>query len=170
MGMLDGKVAIVTGAAQGMGEAHVRRFVAEGARVTMTDVNAERGAQIAAELGESVRFIEHDVSSLEGWRRVVEETDAAFGPPTVLVNNAGILGPLAGLDELDEQSYLHVCAVNQHAQRYCSEQPTSFARTSVSPPTRWHLDNERGSRPSSGTTPRWSQPSWKDARLRSKKP
>jgi 3alpha(or 20beta)-hydroxysteroid dehydrogenase len=116
--MLDGKVAIVTGAAQGMGEAHVRRFVAEGARVTMTDVNAERGAQIAAELGESVRFIEHDVSSLEGWRRVVEETDAAFGPPTVLVNNAGILGPLAGLDELDEQSYLHVCAVNQHAQFY----------------------------------------------------
>ena len=118
MGQLDGKVAIVTGAAQGMGEAHVRRFVAEGAKVVMTDLNEELGQQIASELGESARFIKQDISSLGDWQRVVEETVASFGPPTVLVNNAGILGPLAGLAELDEESYLRVCAINQHSVFY----------------------------------------------------
>jgi 3alpha(or 20beta)-hydroxysteroid dehydrogenase len=118
MGMLEGKVAIVTGAAQGMGESHARQFVAEGAKVVLTDINEARGQEIAGELGENARFVKHDVSSMVDWRRVVEEAESAFGPISILVNNAGILGPLAGLDELDEDSYLMVCAVNQHAQFY----------------------------------------------------
>ncbi|TDC70754.1 glucose 1-dehydrogenase [Streptomyces hainanensis] len=118
MGKLDGKVAIITGAAQGMGEAHARRFVREGARVVLTDVNEERGTRIAAELGENARFLRHDVASLADWRRVVEEAERAFGPVTVLVNNAGILGPVAGTVELTEDDYLQVCAVNQHSQYY----------------------------------------------------
>jgi 3alpha(or 20beta)-hydroxysteroid dehydrogenase len=118
MGKLDGKVAIITGASQGMGEAHVRRFVAEGAKVVMTDINEERGHEIAAELGDSARFIRHDVASLAEWRSVVEQAEAAFGPVTVLVNNAGILGPLAPVVELEEEAYLNVCAVNQHSQFY----------------------------------------------------
>ncbi len=117
MGRLDGKVAIITGAAQGMGEAHARRFVAEGAKVVMTDVNDD-GAKLAAELGENARFINADVTSLTHWRRVVEETEATFGPVTVLINNAGIIGPLAETAELDEEAYHHVCAVNQHSQFY----------------------------------------------------
>ncbi len=118
MGRLDGKVAIITGASQGMGEAHARRFVAEGAQVVMTDINDERGEQIAAELGENARFIKADVTSVADWRRVVEETDATFGPVTVLVNNAGIIGPIAETAEFDEEDYLLVCAVNQHSQFY----------------------------------------------------
>jgi 3alpha(or 20beta)-hydroxysteroid dehydrogenase len=118
MGRLDGKVAIITGASQGMGEAHARRFVAEGASVVMTDINDEMGEKIAAELGENARFIKADVTSLDDWRRVVAETEATFGPVTVLINNAGIIGPIAETVELDEEAYHQVCAVNQHSQFY----------------------------------------------------
>jgi 3alpha(or 20beta)-hydroxysteroid dehydrogenase len=118
MGRLSGKVAIVTGASQGMGEAHARRFVAEGAQVVMVDINEERGAAIAAELGDDARFVKADVTSLAEWRRVVDEAESAFGPVTVLVNNAGIIGPLADTVELAEEEYLRVCAVNQHSQFY----------------------------------------------------
>jgi 3alpha(or 20beta)-hydroxysteroid dehydrogenase len=118
MGRLDGKVAIITGAAQGMGEAHARRFVAEGASVVMTDINDELGEKIAAELGDNARFIRADVTSLDDWRRVVAETEATFGPVTVLINNAGIIGPIADTVELDEEAYHQVCAVNQHSQFY----------------------------------------------------
>jgi 3alpha(or 20beta)-hydroxysteroid dehydrogenase len=118
MGRLDRKVAIITGASQGMGEAHARRFVAEGAQVVMTDINDERGEQLAGELGENARFIKADVTSLADWRRVVEETEMTFGPVTVLVNNAGIIGPIAETVELDEEDYHLVCAVNQHSQFY----------------------------------------------------
>jgi 3alpha(or 20beta)-hydroxysteroid dehydrogenase len=118
MGRLEGKVAIITGAAQGMGEAHARRFVAEGAKTVLTDLNEQQGQQIAAELGDSALFIKHDVGSLSDWQRVVEETEGRFGPVTILVNNAGVLGPLAGLADLDEASYLRVCAINQHSVFY----------------------------------------------------
>jgi 3alpha(or 20beta)-hydroxysteroid dehydrogenase len=118
MGRLDGKVAIITGASQGMGEAHARRFVAEGARVLMVDINEERGQEIASELGENAAFIKADVTSMADWRRVVEACENQFGNVTVLVNNAGIIGPIAGILELEEEDYHHVCAVNQHSQFY----------------------------------------------------
>ena len=118
MGKLTGRVAIITGAAQGMGEAHARRFVKEGADVALTDVNTERGEEIAAELGEHARFYTHDVSDLSDWERVVAEVDEAFGAPTILVNNAGIIGPVQETTELEEEDYLRVIAVNQHSQFY----------------------------------------------------
>ncbi|WP_210491284.1 glucose 1-dehydrogenase [Patulibacter sp. SYSU D01012] len=118
MGRLNGKVAIVTGAAQGMGEAHARRFVAEGAQVVLTDLNEEGGRRIADELGENARFVRQDVTDAAAWERVVEEAERAFGPVTVLVNNAGVLGPIAPATELDVDAYLQVCAINQHSQFY----------------------------------------------------
>jgi 3alpha(or 20beta)-hydroxysteroid dehydrogenase len=118
MGRLDGKVAIITGASQGMGEAHARRFVAEGAQVLMTDLNEERGQEIAAELGENARFMKADVTSLADWQRVVDEAEKSFGAVTVLINNAGIIGPIAETVDFDEADYLTVCAVNQHSQYY----------------------------------------------------
>ena len=60
---LKDKVAIITGAAQGMGAAHARRFVAEGARVVLTDINADAGGRLAKELGSSALFLAHDVAS-----------------------------------------------------------------------------------------------------------
>lgn len=115
MGRLDGKVAIITGAARGMGEAHARRFVAEGARVALTDQNQASGQAIAQSLGEGAIFLQHDVTSAQDWTGVVRATEQAFGTVTVLVNNAGVLGPIARTEDLDESSYLKVCAINQHS-------------------------------------------------------
>lgn len=115
MGRLDDKVALITGAARGMGAAHARRFVAEGARVILTDVRTDLGAELARELGAEALFVPHDVASRAQWQHVMAEGIARFGSITVLVNNAGILGPTARTAELEETDYLRVCAVNQHA-------------------------------------------------------
>ena len=112
MHRLAGKVAIVTGAAQGMGAAHAHRFVAEGARVVLTDVNRDAGVALAADLGDAAHFIEHDVASEPAWADVVAAAEARFGPVGVLVNNAGILGPGARCANLAEADFLKVCAIN----------------------------------------------------------
>lgn len=113
MGRLAGKVAVVTGAARGMGAAHARRFVAEGAKVLLTDINREHGQALTDELGESARFFHHDVTAKASWAAAIEEAERAFGPVDILVNNAGVLGPVADTLALGEADYHSVCAVNQ---------------------------------------------------------
>lgn len=114
----ESKTVIVTGAAQGMGESHARKFAAEGANVVLTDLNETKGQQVASEIGDKARFIKHDVTSLEDWGRVLKETEEAFGHVDVLVNNAGIIGPVSNTVEFSEEDYLKVVAVNQHSQFY----------------------------------------------------
>src|SRR5690625_7105659 len=87
---LEGKVAIITGAAQGMGATHARRFVKEGAKVVLTDILQDKGIELAKELGENALFIKHDVTSADEWTEVVAKTKEAFGPVIILLNNAGI--------------------------------------------------------------------------------
>jgi 3alpha(or 20beta)-hydroxysteroid dehydrogenase len=108
MGRLDGKVALITGAARGQGAATARRFVAEGARVIITDVLDDEGKQLADELGDAAAFRHLDVSEEREWAAAVD----AHGPITVLVNNAGILhfSPLA---ETKLADYERVIRVNQ---------------------------------------------------------
>lgn len=115
MGRLQGKVAIITGAAQGMGEAHVRAFVAEGAKVLITDLNQPACEALAAELGSAARAQPMDVTDEPSWQQAVTAAEAAFGPVNVLVNNAGILGPGAKAADLAEADFNKVCAVNQTA-------------------------------------------------------
>ena len=115
MGRLSGKIAVVTGAARGMGESHARVFVKEGAKVVLTDTRKDAGGALAEELGANALFVEHDVTSANDWERVVEATETAFGPLNVLVNNAGILGAMATTAEMTENDYLQVIAVNQHS-------------------------------------------------------
>lgn len=91
-GRLSGKVALVTGAAQGIGAGIARAFVAEGARVVLSDLQAERGSELATALGERARFVELDVRQEPAWERVVAELLAQEGRLDVLVNNAGITG------------------------------------------------------------------------------
>jgi len=92
MGRLDGKVALITGGARGMGKSHARHFVAEGAKVVISDILDDKGKELAAELGEDhCRFIHHDVTSESDWASAVAATTDAFGTLSVLVNNAGIL-------------------------------------------------------------------------------
>lgn len=115
MGKLDGKVAIITGAAQGMGESHAKLFVEEGGKVVLTDINKESGQAVADKLGENAIFIEHDVTDSDSWKNVVEKSTEKFGNITVLVNNAGVLGPMAKTEDLDEDEYMKVCSINQHS-------------------------------------------------------
>ncbi|GGV03195.1 3-alpha-(or 20-beta)-hydroxysteroid dehydrogenase [Actinomadura cremea] len=91
MGQLDGKVALITGGARGMGKAHVRRFVAEGAKVVFGDVLEEEGAKLAADVGDDVRFVRMDVSDPGDWENAVRTAVDTFGALNVLVNNAGIM-------------------------------------------------------------------------------
>ncbi len=90
MKRLEGKIAIVTGGARGQGEAEVRLFVAEGAKVVISDVLVDVGKALAAELGDAAVFTRHDVSSEEEWANAVSLAQERFGGLNVLVNNAGI--------------------------------------------------------------------------------
>ena len=91
MGRLNGKVAIVTGGAQGQGAGICRAFVAEGAQVVIADIAKDHGQALAEELGDAVVFVDHDVSDAASWASLVEDTNTRFGPVNVLANNAGIL-------------------------------------------------------------------------------
>ncbi|KUR73266.1 SDR family NAD(P)-dependent oxidoreductase [Novosphingobium sp. Fuku2-ISO-50] len=113
MGRLSGKVAIITGAAQGMGEAHCKAFVKEGAKVILTDINAEGGQKLADSLGENALFIHHDVAKEADWIKVLAEGEARFGTVNVLVNNAGVLGKIAPTTEFSEADYRWVTDINQ---------------------------------------------------------
>ncbi|WP_310531280.1 glucose 1-dehydrogenase [Novosphingobium sp.] len=90
MGRMAGKTALVTGAADGIGKAIATRFIEEGARVILTDIQAEKGAESAQELGEGALFLAHDVSSEASWHEVIAKAVEAFGGFDTLVNNAGI--------------------------------------------------------------------------------
>lgn len=118
MERLKGKIAIITGAARGMGESHARTFIAEGAQVILTDLSEEAGKALAAELGDNALFIKHDVTKPEEWAQVVSQAESKFGPVNVLVNNAGILGAMAKTADLQEADYLKLCEINQHAVFY----------------------------------------------------
>lgn len=100
-GILDGKVAVVTGGASGMGLATVRRFVAEGAQVVIADVQSEGGDAIAAELGDSVRFQRTDVSREEEVEALVDMAVSTFGRLDCMFNNAGFGGVSGELDMLE---------------------------------------------------------------------
>lgn len=109
----ESKVAIVTGAAQGMGAQHARRFMAEGGSVVIADVNAVAGHAIASELGERAFFSDLDVTDETAWIRTVNAAEDRFGRLTTLINNAGIIGPVIAADQLALADYEKVCAINQ---------------------------------------------------------
>lgn len=88
MDRVQGKVAIITGAASGLGEADARLLAAEGASVVMTDINAQAGSEIAREIG--AEFVHQDVSEESSWPALVDHVLERYGRLDVLVNNAGI--------------------------------------------------------------------------------
>jgi 3alpha(or 20beta)-hydroxysteroid dehydrogenase len=113
MSRLAGKIAIITGASQGMGMAHARAFVAHGAKVILGDINDKSGSTLASELGSNAIFVKQDVARRADWQNLLREGEKRFGTVNVLVNNAGILGKLAETTNLPEEEFLRVCAVNQ---------------------------------------------------------
>ena len=112
MGRLENKVAIVTGAAQGMGASHAKRFIEEGAKVVLTDLNEEKGSAFAAELGKSAIFLKHNVANEEDWAAVIQKAEEAFGPVNILVNNAGISVNKSMMD-MSLEEYRRIVDINQ---------------------------------------------------------
>ncbi|MGE3619868.1 MAG: SDR family oxidoreductase [Acidimicrobiia bacterium] len=111
VGQVDGKVALVSGGARGLGAAYVRILAAEGARVVFGDVLDDEGAALAGELGDDVRFVHLDVTDPEQWSAAVEVAEEAFGPVTVLVNNAGIV-VVNTLEDMTPEEFGRVIDVN----------------------------------------------------------
>lgn len=111
-GRVSGKVAIVTGAAMGMGESHARRLAEEGASVVLTDIDADLGEAVAASIGPAAKFVRHDVTDEAGWAAVIGAAEEAFGPATILVNNAGIVD-MVSIEEMDLSRYQRMIAINQ---------------------------------------------------------
>lgn len=99
MGLLEGKVVIITGAAQGQGAMEARIFAAEGARLVLTDI-APAGAALAEEIGTQAVFLQHDVADSAAWKNVVDLAMERYGRIDVLVNNAGVYKPCT-LQETD---------------------------------------------------------------------
>ncbi len=108
MGKLDGRVAIVTGAAQGIGKAIVDKLAEEGATVVVADVNGEGAKQAAPEGGTGMQV---DVSKEDDVKRMVDETVGSYGKLDVLVNNAAIV-PFTAWDDVDFTEWRRIMAVN----------------------------------------------------------
>ena len=114
-GRVAGKVALITGAAGGMGAGHARALAREGARVAIADIATEAGELLAAELGGAdgrASYHDHDVTDPASWQELVVEIEQAHGPIDVLVNNAGVQVRSAGI-EADDAEWEKVTAVNQ---------------------------------------------------------
>jgi 2,5-dichloro-2,5-cyclohexadiene-1,4-diol dehydrogenase 2 len=115
MGRLDGKVALVSGGASGIGAAHVRLFAREGAKVVSGDIQEDLGARVAAEVNEAggqVTFVRLDVTSADSWAAAVATAVSRFGALTTLVNNAGIYHP-GGVTEETDEGWQRMIAINQ---------------------------------------------------------
>lgn len=111
MGRLQGKVAIVTGAARGIGEAQARAIAAEGASVILVDIRPE-GEKVAADIGPNAVFVQHDVADEAGWTKVVALAEERFGRIDILVNTAGIVAPSQPLAETSADAFMDVFKVN----------------------------------------------------------
>ncbi len=112
MKRLENKVAIITGAAQGMGAAHAKLFIENGAKVVLTDLNEEKGQAFAQQLGENAVFVKQNVANEEDWQHVLAVAEETFGPVNVLVNNAGITFAKNMLDVTVEE-YRRIVDINQ---------------------------------------------------------
>lgn len=95
-GRVEGKVALISGGARGMGAEDARLLVAEGAKVVIGDIRDDEGKALAAEIGDAARYVHLDVTQLDQWEAAVATATGEFGKLDVLVNNAGIVaaGPL----------------------------------------------------------------------------
>src|ERR1700741_2175444 len=108
---LTGKVALIRGGARGMGASHVRRLVAEGAKVVFGDILDDEGKAVAAELGDAVRYMHLDVTKPQQWEAAVATAIAEFGGIDVLVNNAGILN-IGSLEDYALSEWQRILDVN----------------------------------------------------------
>jgi 3(or 17)beta-hydroxysteroid dehydrogenase len=111
MGRVEGKVALVTGGASGLGRATAIMLAKEGAKVAVTDINEAGGKAVVAEIGDAAVFFRHDVTNESEWQLVLAATVKAFGKLNVLVNSAGI-GMSKTVEELTFEEWRRVHSVD----------------------------------------------------------
>lgn len=111
MGRFDGKVALITGGARGMGASHVEALAHEGAKVVAADLLETEGKDLADRLGENVMFAKLDVTHDHEWKEVIRATEDRFGTLDLLVNNAGILA-MGSIADMDPEEFRKVIEVN----------------------------------------------------------
>jgi 3alpha(or 20beta)-hydroxysteroid dehydrogenase len=113
MGLLEGKTAIVTGGAQGIGAAVVELMLEEGANVVIGDVRQQEGNALVERLGtQAARYVRLDVTDEDEWANAIAEAENAYGPVNVLVNNAGIVGSFGPFETTDRSVFEQVLQVN----------------------------------------------------------
>ena len=111
MGRLEGKVAIITGGASGIGEASVRLFVSEGASVVIADIQDEKGMRLATKLGNAI-YQHTDVTIEDDVRKLVEKAVSSFGRLDVLFNNAGIAGEGGPIESVSVENFDRIVATH----------------------------------------------------------
>ncbi|MGB3735656.1 MAG: glucose 1-dehydrogenase [Ilumatobacter sp.] len=129
-GRLEGKVAVITGAASGIGAGTARMFVAEGAKVIVADLQVDAGEALVAELGDAARFALCDVTQEDQVAAAVDMAVAEFGSLDVMFNNAGIVGIVGKISEMPVEAWDHTMSILlrgvflgvKHAARVMSEQ------------------------------------------------
>ena len=112
MGQLQGKVAIVTGAAGGFGEGIAKLFIAEGAKVLIADLDEAKAKNVASGLGPNAKALRCDVSKADDVRAAVKACVDAFGPPDIVVNNAGIAQTNQSMLDMDEATFDRLFNIN----------------------------------------------------------
>jgi 3(or 17)beta-hydroxysteroid dehydrogenase len=110
MGRVEGKVALVTGAASGIGEASSTLLIAEGAKVVLCDIDVERGEALASSLGDDALFVRLDVGDEQQWITAIETTLSHFGKLDILVNNAGVV-VVADVEHTSEKDWRFIHSV-----------------------------------------------------------
>ena len=110
-GRLEGKTAVVTGGASGIGEATVRNFVQEGARCVIADLQIDLAEALAAELGDAAVAVATDVAKEDGVAGAVEKAVSQFGRLDVMFNNAGILGAVGPISQIEGAAWQHTIDV-----------------------------------------------------------
>ena len=111
MGRVQDKVAIVTGAASGVGKEDALLLAKEGAKVVLTDVNEEAGQAVAKQIGDAALFLKHDIADEAQWQGVLAKTEEKFGGLDILVNNAAILA-YGNIEDTDLATWQRIQRVN----------------------------------------------------------
>ena len=117
MKRLEGRIALITGGASGIGKATAHRFIEEGAKVIISDIQDSLGEAVIKDLvakGGEATYLHHDVSSEESWKEVISKIDSKYGLLDILFNNAGI-GDTLTLEETPMENYLKTIAVTQNS-------------------------------------------------------
>ena len=111
MDRVKGKVAIVTGAAKGLGEADARTLAAQGAKVILTDIDQANGERVAAEIGNAARFVRQDVRDEAAWKALVDDVMSVEGRLDILVNNAGVV-EIGNIETTTAEDWRFIMAVS----------------------------------------------------------